>query len=233
MAYCVNCGVELAKSEKKCPLCGVEAVNPKEKGEPTGKPPYPKELKEAPHVNSHSLAVLLTLVFLLPMALTLTSDVSLHRQVTWSGYVAASLVLLYVLLVPPVVLRRGNPVFYLLSDFAAVLLFLLYVEKKSGGSWFLGFGMPLVLFAAAALFAVLFCAGRWKWHPLKTTGVCIMAIGALCLVVEILLNIQFKFHAGLFWSLYPFITLFLIGTALVIISRSKKLKDKLEKRFFI
>ena len=76
MSYCVNCGVELAKSEKKCPLCGVEAVNPKEKGEPAGKPPYPKELKETPHVNSHSLAVLLTLVFLLPMALTLTSDVS-------------------------------------------------------------------------------------------------------------------------------------------------------------
>ena len=28
MSYCVNCGVELAPSEKRCPLCGVEVVNP-------------------------------------------------------------------------------------------------------------------------------------------------------------------------------------------------------------
>ena len=28
MSYCVNCGVELEKSEKRCPLCGVEGINP-------------------------------------------------------------------------------------------------------------------------------------------------------------------------------------------------------------
>ena len=28
MSYCVNCGVELEKSEKACPLCGIEVKNP-------------------------------------------------------------------------------------------------------------------------------------------------------------------------------------------------------------
>ncbi len=33
MSYCVNCGVELQKSEPRCPLCGTEVVNPNEAGE--------------------------------------------------------------------------------------------------------------------------------------------------------------------------------------------------------
>ena len=30
MSYCVNCGVELEKGAKKCPLCGTEVINPNE-----------------------------------------------------------------------------------------------------------------------------------------------------------------------------------------------------------
>ena len=30
MSYCVNCGVELQKSEPRCPLCGTEVINPNE-----------------------------------------------------------------------------------------------------------------------------------------------------------------------------------------------------------
>ena len=30
MSYCVNCGVELQKSEPRCPLCGTEVLNPNE-----------------------------------------------------------------------------------------------------------------------------------------------------------------------------------------------------------
>ena len=32
MSYCVNCGVELAPSEKNCPLCGTPVINPPQTG---------------------------------------------------------------------------------------------------------------------------------------------------------------------------------------------------------
>lgn len=42
MSYCVNCGVELGKGLKKCPLCGTKVINPaalkKEEGEPFSPP---------------------------------------------------------------------------------------------------------------------------------------------------------------------------------------------------
>ena len=44
MSYCVNCGVELEKSEKKCPLCGVEVINP-------AQPPEDKEPRQRPYPN--------------------------------------------------------------------------------------------------------------------------------------------------------------------------------------
>ena len=28
MSYCVNCGVKLKNSEKKCPLCNTKVINP-------------------------------------------------------------------------------------------------------------------------------------------------------------------------------------------------------------
>ena len=44
MSYCVNCGVELEKSEKRCPLCGVEVINP-------AQPPEDKEPRQRPYPN--------------------------------------------------------------------------------------------------------------------------------------------------------------------------------------
>ena len=34
MSYCVNCGVELEASLKRCPLCGTEIINPNERSVP-------------------------------------------------------------------------------------------------------------------------------------------------------------------------------------------------------
>ena len=39
MSYCVNCGVELAASERRCPLCGVEVINPREPFDENGERP--------------------------------------------------------------------------------------------------------------------------------------------------------------------------------------------------
>ena len=46
MAYCVHCGVKLAPSETKCPLCGVPALDPLEKREEIAARPYPVRTPE-------------------------------------------------------------------------------------------------------------------------------------------------------------------------------------------
>ena len=41
MSYCVNCGVELDPSLKKCPLCNTPVINPNELEGLTYEPPFP------------------------------------------------------------------------------------------------------------------------------------------------------------------------------------------------
>ena len=49
MSYCVNCGVKLAPSEKKCPLCGVPVVNPRDPWVEPSHRPYPKQVERVMH----------------------------------------------------------------------------------------------------------------------------------------------------------------------------------------
>ena len=93
--YCVNCGVKLADTEQKCPLCGVEVYHPVIKPQP-GAPLYPAEQYPAP-VSSFSLMVVLTTAFLLSMLIAFLCDMHMGPQITWSGYVIGGLLTAYYL----------------------------------------------------------------------------------------------------------------------------------------
>ena len=64
MSYCVNCGVELDASAKKCPLCDTPVYNPKAP-EPEKQPsPFPREKGQVEVVKRKDLGVLLTVIVL-------------------------------------------------------------------------------------------------------------------------------------------------------------------------
>lgn len=154
MPYCVNCGVELGGSEEKCPLCGTEVYRPKNaaKGEAPDALPYPpyKPLT-IQRVSKSSIIILITLLSLLPVLLTLICDLSINRAVTWSAYVAASVAFLYLCIVLPLPGKKRRPVFCLTADACAMIFLLMFIERKSGGSWFLPFAFPLALYVSAVL----------------------------------------------------------------------------------
>ena len=67
--YCVKCGVELADSEKVCPLCGTRAFHP-DMPPQQGQPPYPVDHR--PHteeVSRSGVLFLLTVLALLSAVL--------------------------------------------------------------------------------------------------------------------------------------------------------------------
>lgn len=79
--YCVKCGVELADSEKKCPLCGTEVICPgEEKREisPPPYPPYPGAVREG--VSRNGVLFVLTVLFLLPFCLCLICDIKINGR---------------------------------------------------------------------------------------------------------------------------------------------------------
>ena len=72
MSYCVNCGVELADSEKRCPLCDTEVINPRKPWREPEDFPYPRHLEPVrERANRVFFASVASLILCVPAAVTL------------------------------------------------------------------------------------------------------------------------------------------------------------------
>ena len=60
MSYCVNCGVELDRSAKACPLCNTPVINPNELQRKEQKTPFPQEKGQVETVNKKDMGILIS-----------------------------------------------------------------------------------------------------------------------------------------------------------------------------
>ena len=232
--YCVQCGVELQKGVERCPLCGLPVYHPALPEEPEAAP-YPR-YTEGEKVSHGGLLFLLSFLFLIPLLLCLLVDLNLNAAVTWSGYVCFGLLAGYVVFCLPLWFRRPNPVIFFPVAIAALLLLALYVERKTGGRWFLSFAFPLgaalMLIIEAEIVLLRYAVGQRRHRVLVIlSGGCI-AMGGLCLLVEFLLKLSFSLPM-LWWSLYPLCALVLLGLMLLTVGLCPPLRRSLHKRFFL
>lgn len=234
MSYCVNCGVELADSEKKCPLCSTEVINLNIKIPKEVKNPYPAFKTPEQHQAKVSTVVfLLTVIFLIPIALCLLTDSLTDNAISWSIYVVGALIFLYFSIIFPVIFRRKSPIIFLVIDTIFILLYTWLVEVMSSGEWFFTLGLPIALYGCCLVIFITALSCYTKASNLKLTGVSLILIGIYPVLIEFLLNVNFHLHSMLVWSLYPLITFSLIGVMLMIIDRNKELKEKLARKFFV
>ena len=230
--YCINCGVKLADTEKRCPLCGIEAFHPESPREEV-RPLYPRHRYPAPQVNSRAAQIVMTTLGLIALLTTLFIDLQINSTVTWSGFVIGALLVGYVLLILPFWFRRPNPVVFVPCDFAAIGLYLLYINCKTGGSWFLRFAFPvtgyvgLVVTAAVVLLKYLRC-GR-----LYIIGGSLVALGVFMPLMEFLIYTTFDRPRFVAWSIYPLMALVLLGGMLIFLGIFRPARETMERKFFL
>lgn len=230
--YCINCGVKLADSEKRCPLCGVSVFHP-ELDRPEGEPLYPPHRNPAPQVSSRGLQIVLTTAFLLPILITLLCDLQINASVTWSGYVVGALIVGYVALVLPIWFRRPNPVVFVPCFFVTVGLYLLYIDLATGGGWFLSFAFPVVGGIGLIITAVVALLRYVRRGKLYIIGGAAVALGAFMPLVEYLIYITFRRPRFAGWSLYPLIALVVLGGMLIFLAIYRPARETMERKFFI
>ena len=220
--YCVKCGVELADSEKKCPLCGTPVFHP-DIPRNLSEPPFPPDKRIRPEdVNRSGVLFVLTIAALLPALLCLLCDWRINGMLVWSGYAAGAIALLYVVILLPMWFRRPNPVIFVPVDFIAVGLYLLYINFATGGHWFLSFAFPVTGAIGLLISAAVAC----------TADVLILG-GGLAVLIEFLINLTFQIHETLFWSFYPMVAGVVLGLMLIVIAICKPLRESLHRKFFL
>ena len=233
--YCVKCGVELSEGQKKCPLCETRVYHPDFIVE--GKETYPKNNTPPDKFERKGLMFIFTAIFLIPFVLCLVCDLSINSKIVWSGYAMGAIALLYIIAVLPFWLRHPSPIIFVPCSFAGVLLYLAYVNLQTNGDWFMTFAFPTV-----GAFAIIVSTVVTLNTTLKTTGRrsslfvyggATIALGGFCLLVEFLIDITFHDTVAFKWSIYPLISLFIIGMMLIIIGICRPLRNSLKKKFFL
>ena len=231
--YCIKCGVELADSEKVCPLCGTRVFHP-DLPLPDGEAPYPADARRrTEEFNRAGLLFILTMLAIIPAVICLLCDWRVNGHIVWSGYAAGAILLTYILAVLPLWFRRPNPVIFVPVDFAAILLYLLYIDLATGGRWFLSFAFPAVGALGLLVSAMVALLRYVPGAHLYIFGGALIISGGLAVLTEFLINLTFKVHQTFFWSLYPLAAGVLLGVMLLIIAVCKPLRRSLHRKFFI
>lgn len=230
--YCIKCGVELADSERACPLCGTLVFHP-DFPAPEGEKPYPVGQRPPQQVSPLGAKFILSMFFVAGLVIPTLCDLQINGHISWSGYVIGALVLSYIWLVLPFWFRRPNPIVFVPCGFAAVALYLLYIDFATAGGWFLTFGLPVVGVFGGIITAVVVlvrCLGRGR---LFIFGGAAMGIGVFMPVMEWLLTVTFAHIPFYGWSYYPLAVLALIGITMIVIGISRPMRETLERKFFL
>ena len=231
--YCVKCGVELADSEKSCPLCGTTVICP-DGLERTVKdspyPPHPGKIVEG--ISKLGIMFIMSFAFVIPAIICLITDIKVNGRLEWSGYVLFSLILLYATFILPWWFNKPNPVIFVPIDFLATGVLLLYINLKTGGNWFLPFAFPVVGITALIVTAVVALTRYTRGGSPYIFGGAIIAFGVFSILAEYLSCIAFGIEKMWRWSLYPASSLFLLGMFLIIVGICKPLRRALRKQLF-
>ena len=231
--YCVNCGVELADSETVCPLCGTRVFHPDlpRKQAPS---PYPADPHGKPEeVNRSGILFVMTMLALLPAVICLLCDWRINGSIVWSGYAAGGVALLYITVVLPLWFRHPNPAIFVPVDFAAIALFLLYINFAVGGHWFLSFAFPVTGAIALLITAVVTLMRYVPGGALYIFGGALILTGGLNVLIEFLLHITFGIEGMFVWSIYPLTVCVLLGVMLLVVAVCKPLRRSLHRKFFL
>jgi hypothetical protein len=228
--YRAKCGVKLADTEKKCPLCDTVAYHP-DFERPSAEPLYP-ENKIPPNTSGRkALCGAVIFLFMIPLIACFLADLFFGGGLNWVGYVAGALAVVYVTVALPAWFEHPNPVIFLPCDFVAVGLYLLYICLVTGGNWFLNFALPITAGAA-----VIFCAAVTLLYYLRRgklyiLGGSFIALGGYILLLEWLLGVAFGVRF-MGWSLYSLTVLVLLGGLMIYLAINRSARELIKRKLF-
>lgn len=233
MSYCVNCGVELAPSEKNCPLCNVEVINPISPWQEPPARPYPRRAEKIiAQVNRSYGAGLASLFLLIPTVITLLVDSLDNGQIAWSSYVAGGCFLAFVVILVPVLFKKPNPYLCIFFDVLATLAYLGFIAAAGSKTWFFKLALPIVVASAIICMFSVFMIRRKKLSILVRAGGLLLTAALLCVALDVIINLFAHEEFLLIWSPYAAAPCLIFGLMLFYTERHQNLKETIRRRLF-
>ena len=233
MPYCVNCGVELARSAKRCPLCGVEVIMPAALRSPDTGNGHPQQQDPVVSTFDRNLWIqVVSVLMVIPAALSLLIDGVLGSGLTWSPYVVASLGTVWVWCVSPFLFRRNVVPLWIAIDTVA-MLGLLYVVDWFAPThgWFLPLALPITLSIGVLTLLIVELTRRKVLRELHIVAATLLALGILCVIVEATVDLYVTHTLKLQWSLLVLATCVPLAVTAILLQRRRSIVEGMKMWF--
>ena len=234
MSYCVNCGVELAETERSCPLCDTPVVNPVSPWKEPETKPYPERMDTVMKKIDYKFGVrLASLLLILPAAVTVLCNFAVNHSLSWSLYVVGALACLFVYVLLPLLYKRQRPYLYLVSNAAASAIYVALIAWLNDGfKWYFELAVPIMALTFAATMIMAFIYRKRTVAPLHKAASTSLCIGVLTVGIETAIDL-FVFEVAVFhWSLYVLIVGAVFAAAFALLQSKKDWQEEIRKRLF-
>lgn len=233
MSYCVNCGVELDSSAKKCVLCGTKIINPSETEYKTETvAPFSEEAYIPKTVKARFIAALTSVIMLVPNMACFLVNVLILSGSFWSVHIISTSFLLWVIFVVPFFMKNHKTYFMWAFDTVSVGAYAFLLMNTLGVlKWYPTCVLPIiVLVSAMILFYIVWVRSKKRSGILKALAVC-AEVALAFLFSGVLLSfagVKYAFEIGLI----VFVCIVAVVAFLTYCYKSENMRDWLSKKFF-
>ena len=175
MSYCVNCGVELDDSAKKCVLCGTQVINPaKADTEEVPEAPFSEEVYLPKTVKARFFAGLISLIMLVPNMACLLVNALILKNGFWSAHIVSLSLLVWVIFILPLFKKDHKTYFMWAFDSVAVGAYTFFLMNNLNLlKWYPTCALPIiVLISAMVLFYIIWVRKKKRSGILKALAIC-------------------------------------------------------------
>lgn len=166
MSYCVNCGVELDASAKKCVLCNTPVYNPAKPVEKNIPTPFSENPMIPATVKNKFVALIISYIILIPNIVCVFINLFTSPENLWFVFVASTSLLLWVVFVFPFFTKKLHPYIMWAFDTVAVALytFVFHAQNFGGDKWYFGIALPIIGIVSLAVLCFIYWDRKRKHH---------------------------------------------------------------------
>lgn len=230
MSYCVNCGVELDKALKDCPLCGTKIYHPG-RIENFGADTFPDKKGEVEKESSKEAIIFISVVLLAIMVTCGLLNRLVYDMSKWSIPVISICIILWAVFMGATLVKKITIYGMLLLDAVAVLLGMyLLTYMSESDKWYMGMGVPIVCVILFILEFFVLLGKKLPYNILLGTLYFFIVIAAICTSIEAIIDYYYLTEIHLSWSAIVLTVCIIISIALITIMMMSRLRNAIRKR---
>ena len=232
MSYCVNCGVELESSLKKCPLCNTPVLNPNELVKiKTASSPYPRETGQVDIVKKKDLAILTSVILIATSLCCLLLNIFAFSKTPWSLFIIGACLILFVMVFPLIIYTKLPIYLSLMLDGAAVGFYLYMITfNTKTTSWFTALALPIVVLSTILVEIFALLLRTFSFSFLTTALYFFVETAVLCVSLELLIWHYAGSPLHLTWSAIVLTICAVITITLLTILSKRRLREAVQRR---